>query len=70
MNYTIGSLVKRKVGGVIGVLMASAPAEGEQTGFACEVAFGYLTIDDAQQNKAYGTKWENVHSCHLEMIGG
>ena len=51
MRYKTGSLVKRKVVGVIGVLMALAPDEQKQTGFMCEVAFGYLTKVDAKKIK-------------------
>ena len=70
MNYTVGSLVRRKVGGVVGVLMALEPDEQTDKGYMLEIAFGYLTKFDAQKNKTFSTHWANVHSSHIEIIGG
>ncbi|WP_444993898.1 hypothetical protein [Aliikangiella sp. IMCC44359] len=69
MNYTAGSLVRRKVGGVVGVLMASEPDEQTNKGYMLEIAFGYLTKFDAQINKSFSTQWAIVHCSHIEIIG-
>ncbi len=68
MRGKVGSLVRRKIGGVVGVIMASNPGEKGRTGIFCEVAFGYLTKTDAQINKTSTTKWPMIHSNLLEFI--
>jgi hypothetical protein len=62
------SLVKRKIGGLVGVVMNQTPDEVSQSGFICEVAFGYMSKSDANQNKKFGEVWPEVHSDHLKAI--
>jgi len=68
MNKYIGSLVRRKISNVVGVLMSSTSINTENTEFICEVAFGYLTKSDALASKSITTKWPEIHSSHIELI--
>ena len=67
MNDRIGTLVKRKIGGLTGVLM-SATAIDKSSEYHCEVAFGFLTKADALANKKFDTDWAIVESHQIEFL--
>ena len=68
MNKYIGNLVKRKIGGVVGVLISTTPIDEDHSKFLCGVAFGFLSKLDAEANKSSTTEWTEVHSDHIELL--
>ena len=63
-------LVKRKIGGVVGVLMDTKEDPDDPLNAICEVAFGFLTPLDAENNKVPFSEWEKVERSHLTYISG
>ena len=53
MSVRPGRLVQRKTGNITGVLVNVERSKSNPDNSECEVAFGFLSVDDAKQSKNY-----------------
>ena len=64
----MSKLVKRKIGGLVGVIMNSRKDDNRRNSYIYDVAFGFLTTQDAKVGRGSSNTWTQVHSDHVEFI--